>query len=48
MQYEAIKILKNQHMITLTKDVQEQMQNKVTVMYHSGKGYKAIFEALGL
>ncbi len=31
-----------------SKEIQEQMRNKIVEMYQSGKGYKAISEALGL
>ncbi len=31
-----------------SKEIQEQMRNKIVDMYQSGKGYKAISEALGL
>ncbi len=31
-----------------SKEIQEQMRNKIVDMYQSGKGYKAIFKALGL
>ena len=32
----------------LSKEIQEQMRNKIVDMYQSGKGYKAISKALGL
>ncbi len=32
----------------LSKEVQEQMRNKIVDMYQSGKDYKAISKALGL
>ncbi len=31
-----------------SKEIQEQMRNKIVDMYQSGKGYKAISKALGL
>ncbi len=31
-----------------SKEIKEQMGNKVVDMYQSGKGYKAISKALGL
>ncbi len=31
-----------------SKEIQEQMRNKIVNMYQSGKGYKAISKALGL
>ncbi len=31
-----------------SKDIQEQMRNKIVDMYQCGKGYKAISKALGL
>ncbi len=31
-----------------SKEIQEQMRNKIVEMYQSGKGYKAISKALGL
>ena len=31
-----------------SKEIQEQMRNKVIDIYQSGKGYKAISKALGL
>ncbi len=32
----------------LSKEIQEQMRNKIVYMYQSGKDYKAISKALGL
>ncbi len=31
-----------------SKEIQEQMRNKIVDMHQSGKGYEAIFKALGL
>ncbi len=31
-----------------SKEIQEQMKNKIVAMYQSGKGYKAISKALRL
>ncbi len=41
-------MLKEQHIMPQSKEVQEQMRNKIVDMYQSGKGYKAISKALGL
>ncbi len=41
-------MLKEQHIMLQSKEIQEQMRNKIVDMYQSGKGYKAIFKALGL
>ena len=40
--------LKEQHIMLRSKEIQEQMRNKIVDMYQSGKGYKAISKALGL
>ncbi len=37
-----------QHIMPLSKEIQEQMRNKIIDMYKSGKGFKAISKALGL
>ncbi len=34
--------------MTRSKEIQEQMRNKIADMYQSGKGYRAISKALGL
>ncbi len=39
---------KEQHIMPQSKEIQEQMRNKIVDMYQSGKGYKAISKALGL
>ncbi len=41
-------MLKEQHIMPRSKEIQEQMRNKTVDMYQSGKGYKAISKALGL
>ncbi len=41
-------MLKEQHIMPQSKEIQEQMRNKIVDMYQSGKGYKAISKALGL
>ncbi len=41
-------MLKEQHTMPRSKEIQEQMRNKILDMYQSGKGYKAISKALGL
>ncbi len=41
-------MLKEQHTMLRSKEIQEQMRNKIVDMYQSGKGYKAISKALGL
>uniref|UniRef100_A0A9J7ZRY6 Transposase n=1 Tax=Cyprinus carpio carpio TaxID=630221 RepID=A0A9J7ZRY6_CYPCA len=41
-------MLKEQHILPQSKEIQEQMRNKIVDMYQSGKGYKAISKALGL
>ncbi len=41
-------MLKKQHIMPRSKEIQEQMKNKIVDMYQSGKGYKAISKALGL
>ncbi len=41
-------MLKEQHIMRQSKEIQEQMRNKIVYMYQSGKGYKAISKALGL
>ncbi len=41
-------MLKEQHIMPRSKEIQEQMRNKIVDMYQSGKGYKAISKALGL
>ncbi len=41
-------MLKEQHIPSRSKEIQEQMRNKLVDMYQSGKGYKAIFKALEL
>ena len=38
--------LKKQYMMPHSEAIQIQMRNKVTKIYQSGKGYKAIAEAL--
>ncbi len=35
-------MLKEQHIMPRSKEIQEQMRNKIVEMYQSGKGYKAI------
>ncbi len=42
------RMLKEQHFMLRSKEIQEQMINKIVDMYRSGKGYKAISKALGL
>ncbi len=41
-------MLKEQHIMPRSKEIQEQMRNKIVEMYQSGKGYKAISKTLGL
>ncbi len=41
-------MLKEQHIMPRSKEIQEQMRNKIVDMYQSGKGYKAISTALEL
>ncbi len=41
-------MLKEQHIMPRSKEIQEQMRNKIVDMYQSGKVYKAISKALGL
>ncbi len=41
-------MLKEQHIMLQSKEIQERMRNKIVDMYQSGKGYKAISKALGL
>ncbi len=41
-------MLKEQHIMLWSKEIQEQMRNKIVDVYQSGKGYKAISKALGL
>ncbi len=41
-------MLKEQHIMPRSKDIQEQMRNKIVAMYQSGKSYKATTKALGL
>ncbi len=41
-------MLKEQHIMPWSKEIQEQMRNKIVEIYQSGKGYKAISKALGL
>ncbi len=41
-------MLKEQHIMLRSKEIQEQMRNKIVDMYQSGKGYKVISKALGL
>ncbi len=41
-------MLKEQHIMPQSKEIQKQMRNKIVDMYQSGKGYKAISKALGL
>ncbi len=41
-------MLKEQHIMPRSKEIQEQMRNRIVDMYQSGKGYKAISKALGL
>ncbi len=41
-------MLKEQHITPQSKEIQEQMRNKLVDMCQSGKGYKAISKALGL
>ncbi len=38
-------MLKEQHIVLQSKEIQEQMRNKIVDMYQSGKGYKAISKA---
>ncbi len=41
-------MLKKQHIMPQSKEIQEQMRNKIFDMYQSGKSYKVISKALGL
>ena len=41
-------MLKEQHIMPRSKEIQEHTSNKIVDMYQSGKGYKAISKALGL
>ncbi len=41
-------MLKEQHIMPWSKEIQEQMRNNIVDMYQSGKGCKAISKALGL
>ncbi len=41
-------MLKDQLIMPLSKEIQEQMRNKIVDMYQSGKSYKVISKALGL
>ncbi len=41
-------MLKEQHIMPRSKEIQKQMRKKIVDMYQSGKGYKAISTALGL
>ncbi len=41
-------MLKEQHIMSRSKEIQEQMKNKIVDIYQSGKGFKAISKALGL
>ncbi len=41
-------MLKEQHIMLQSKEIQEQVRNKIVDMYQSGKCYKAISKALGL
>ncbi len=41
-------MLKEQHIMPWSKEIQEQMRNKIVEMYQSGKGYKATSKASGL
>ncbi len=41
-------MLKEQHIMPQSKEIQEQMRNKIADIYQSGKGYKAISKALVL
>ncbi len=41
-------MLKEQHSMLRSKEIQEQMRNKIVDMYQSNKGNKAISKALGL
>ncbi len=41
-------MLKEQHFMRRSKEIQEQMRNIIVEMYQSGKGYKTISKALGL
>ncbi len=38
-------MLKEQLIMPQSKEIQEQMKNKIVAMYQSGKGYKAISKA---
>ncbi len=39
-------MLKEQHTMPLSKEIQEQTRNKIVDIYQSGKDYKAISKAL--
>ncbi len=41
-------MLKEQFIMPWSKEIQEEMRNKIVDMYQSGKCYKAISKALGL
>ncbi len=41
-------MLKVQHILPRSKEIQEQMRNKIVDIYQSGKAYKAISKALRL
>ncbi len=41
-------MLKEQHIMPRSKEIQEQTRNKIVDVYQSGKCYKAISKALGL
>ncbi len=41
-------MLKEQHIMPRSKEIQEQMTNKIVDIYQSGKCYKAISKFLGL
>lgn len=41
-------MLKEQHIMPRSEEIQEHMRNKIVDMYPSGKGYKAISKYLGL
>ncbi len=41
-------MLKEQHIMPRSKEIQKQMRNKIVDKYQSGKGYKAISTALGV
>ncbi len=41
-------MLKEQHIMPRSKEIQEKMRKKIVDVYQSGKGYKPISKALGL